>query len=241
MLEDVHFLVRCLRYRLRTESLQIKTLLRLRLTGATVLDIGANKGIYSYWLAKAVGTHGRVLAIEPQPEMSEYIRQRRLGSTVEIVNLALSDADGVSQLSRKRPGDGSASLSRNIGTSIPVKLAKLDDIGPISNLKFIKCDVEGHELKVFRGGENLIRKFSPVIQFESMSGEIAPLLEFFSDLGYLGIMFLGKTYARIEELSRTPHPKFGLSGHRDFIFFPKDAVGSIIPQDHQMMRWYRAL
>ncbi|MGX1324419.1 FkbM family methyltransferase [Bradyrhizobium sp. USDA 377] len=241
MLEDVHFLLRCLRYRFRTESLQLKTLLHLRLTGATVLDIGANKGIYSYWLAKAVGRHGRVLAIEPQPEMAQYIRQRRLGPNVEIVNLALSDADGVSQLSRKRPGDGSASLSRNIGSSIPVKLAKLDDLGPISNLKFIKCDVEGHELNVFRGGEHLIRRFSPVIQFESMLGEIDPLLEFFSDLGYLGIMFLGKRYARIEELSRSPHPKFGLTGHRDFLFFPRDAVGSIIPRDHQMMRWHSPL
>ncbi|WP_245344290.1 FkbM family methyltransferase [Bradyrhizobium japonicum] len=239
MLEDVHFFVRCLRYRLRTESLQLKALLRLRLTGATVLDIGANKGIYSYWLAKAVGPRGRVLAIEPQPEMAEYIRQRGLGPNVEIVNLALSDAGGVSQLSRKRPGDGSASLSRNIGGSIPVKLAKLDDIGPISNLKFIKCDVEGHELKVFRGGEHLIRKFSPVIQFESTPGEITPLLEFFSSLGYSGIMFLGKTYAQIKDISTIPHPKFGLSGHRDFIFFPKEAIGSIIPQDHDMMRWHK--
>ncbi|WP_439369541.1 FkbM family methyltransferase [Bradyrhizobium sp. DASA03120] len=221
--------------------MQLKTLLHLQLTGATVLDIGANKGIYSYWLAKAVGPHGRVLAIEPQPEMAQYIRQRRLGPNVEIVNLALSDTDGVSQLSRKRPGDGSASLSRDIGSSIPVKLARVDDLGPISNLKFIKCDVEGHELNVFRGGEHLIRRFSPVVQFESMLGEIAPLLEFFSDLGYLGIMFLGKRYARIEELSQSPHPKFGLTGHRDFIFFPRDAVGSIIPRDHQMMRWHRSL
>nr|QDP27049.1 FkbM family methyltransferase [Bradyrhizobium cosmicum] len=219
--------------------MQLKTLLSLQLTGATVLDVGANKGIYSYWLAKAVGPDGRVLAIEPQPEMAEYIHQRHLGPNVEIVNLALSDADGVSELSRKRPGDGSASLSRNIGDSIPVKLARLDDIGPISNLKFIKCDVEGHELKVFRGGERMIRRFSPVIQFESTPGEIPPLLEFFSSLGYFGIMFLGTAYARIEDISKVPHPKFGLSGHRDFIFFPEAAIGSIIPRDHDMMLWWK--
>lgn len=211
--------------------------MQLRLTGATALDIGANKGIYSYWLAKAVGPQGRVVAIEPQPEMAEYIRERRLGPNVDIVNVALSDAAGVSELSRKRPGDGSASLSRNRGNSISVKLAKLDDIEPISDLKFIKCDVEGHELNVFRGGERLIAKFSPVIQFESTPEEIGPLSDFFSNLGYLGIMFLGKTYARVEEISKIPHPKFGLSGHRDFIFFPKAAIGSIIPQNHKMMRW----
>ena len=39
-LDTAHFLVRCLRYRFRTEKLQIKTMMRLNLRGATVLDIG---------------------------------------------------------------------------------------------------------------------------------------------------------------------------------------------------------
>ncbi len=38
--DDAHFLDRCLRYRLRTERLPIKTMMRLQLQGATVLDIG---------------------------------------------------------------------------------------------------------------------------------------------------------------------------------------------------------
>jgi hypothetical protein len=36
-IEDGHFLVRCLRYRFRTEKLEIKTKMRLQLGGATVL------------------------------------------------------------------------------------------------------------------------------------------------------------------------------------------------------------
>jgi ubiquinone/menaquinone biosynthesis C-methylase UbiE len=60
-IESAHFLVRCLRYRFRTEKLQIATMMRLKLRGATVLDIGANKGIYSFWLARAVGKSGRVI------------------------------------------------------------------------------------------------------------------------------------------------------------------------------------
>jgi hypothetical protein len=39
-IDNAHFLVRCLRYRFRTEKLEIKTMMRLRLTGATALDIG---------------------------------------------------------------------------------------------------------------------------------------------------------------------------------------------------------
>jgi len=54
-LDNVHFLVRCLRYRFRTEKLQIKTMMALQLKGATVLDIGANSGIYCFWMMGAVG------------------------------------------------------------------------------------------------------------------------------------------------------------------------------------------
>jgi FkbM family methyltransferase len=236
VIEDLHFLVRCLRYRLRTENLQLKTLMGLHLDGATVLDIGANKGIYSFWLSRAVGPTGRVLAIEPQPEMAGYMRQRRLGANVDILNFALSDRVGAAQLSRKRVGDGSASLSRHIGAAIEVELARLDDIGPISNLKFIKCDVEGHELEVFKGGERLLRTFTPVVQFESTADEIGPLEEFFTGLGYAGVMFLGNRYAELSDIRKVPHPKFGFGGHRDFLFFPSSAIGTIIPRGHKLLQ-----
>jgi ubiquinone/menaquinone biosynthesis C-methylase UbiE len=52
-----------LRYRFRTEKLQIKTMMGLDLNGATVLDIGANKGIYCFWMMRAVGPSGNVIAL----------------------------------------------------------------------------------------------------------------------------------------------------------------------------------
>jgi FkbM family methyltransferase len=220
MIEDLHFLARCLRYRFRTERQQLRSLLRLDLTGATVLDIGANKGIYSYWLSRAVGPFGRVIAFEPQPEMADYIRRRRLRN-VEVVNVALSDHAGSAALSRKRVGDGSASLERNIGDAIDVTLARLDDFGPIQDLKFIKCDVEGHELSVFRGGERLLRSARPIIQFESTPDEIEPIQSFLRELGYSGVMFGESGYLAVEDIKRVPHRKFGFGGHRDFLFSPR--------------------
>jgi len=90
-LDNAHFLVRCLRYRLRTEKLQIKTMMALQLTGATVLDIGANKGIYCFWMMRAVGPSGHVIAFEPQPEMRDCIeRQKRRfnWSNLRVMNVA---------------------------------------------------------------------------------------------------------------------------------------------------------
>lgn len=68
-LKNAHFLVRCLRYRFRTERLQIETMMRLQLRDATVLDIDANKGTYCFWLMRKVGPSGHVIAFVPQPEM----------------------------------------------------------------------------------------------------------------------------------------------------------------------------
>ena len=48
----------------------------LHLKGATVLDIGANKGIYCFWMMRAVGPSGNVIAFEPQ--LAQLI-ERHLG------------------------------------------------------------------------------------------------------------------------------------------------------------------
>jgi hypothetical protein len=44
-------------------------------------------------------------------------------------------------------------------------------------------------------------------------------------------MYLPRGYAPYREGWRIPHPKFGLGGHRDFLFFPESAVGSTIPAE----------
>ena len=96
-IENAHFLVRCLRYRFRTEKLQLKTMMRLRLRGATVLDIGANKGIYCFWMMRAVGRSGRVIAFEPQPEMRDSIERQKSRfnwSNLRVMNVALSNSGG---------------------------------------------------------------------------------------------------------------------------------------------------
>jgi FkbM family methyltransferase len=233
--EDLHFLVRCLRYRFRTERLPLKTLMLLDLAGATVIDIGANKGIYSFWLARAVGPSGKVLAFEPQPEMVRYIQQRQLcfgRGNVETIETALSDCRGTAQLTRQRVGDGSASLcperNRSGNELVEVPVAVLDDFEP-TNLRFIKCDVEGHELGVFTGARRLIERFRPVVQFESVSADAGELFAFFERLGYLGTMYLDDGYLPYATGWQVPHRKFGLGGHRDFLFFPESAIGSTIP------------
>src|SRR5207253_1375276 len=127
------------------------------------------------------------------------------------------------------------SRRRRESETLDVVTTRMDDLpdDTFSNLKFIKCDVEGHERKVFLGGEQTIRRHRPVVQFESTVTEEATteIFRFFGGLGYSGVMLLGDTYLPYSNPDRLPHYKFGLGGHRDFLFFPPEAVGTIIPID----------
>jgi FkbM family methyltransferase len=239
-IDNAHFLIRCLRYRFRTEKLQLKTMMGLHLKGATVLDIGANKGIYCFWMMRAVGPSGNVIAFEPQLEMCDGIERQKLRfnwSNLRVMNVALSDLDGQKSLSRQRIGDGSATLEatrrRNTDATLNVQVTKLDTIADeiFSKLKFIKCDVEGHERNVFLGGEQTIRRYRPVVQFESTVTDprTQDIFQFFRGLGYSGVLLLGNTYLHYSNPDNVPHYKFGMVGHRDFLFFPPESIGTTIP------------
>ncbi|MGY3653184.1 FkbM family methyltransferase [Bradyrhizobium sp. LM4.3] len=167
--------------------------------------------------------------------MIRYIQTRRARfafNNVEIFETALSDYRGTAQLTRQRIGDGSASLClerMNPGDeTISVPLLPLDDF-ELQNVKFIKCDVEGHELSAFAGARRMIEANRPVVQFESLSANAGDLFSFFEELGYLGIMYLDNQYLPYQTGWQIPHSKFGTGGHRDFLFFPETAIGSTIP------------
>ena len=165
--------------------------------GQSVIDIGANKGAYTYWLQKAVGPLGHVFAFEPQPELADLLRaqERSFGWTnTQIINAALSTSQGRMELFQPAEHPlGGATLEKHDeadGTRIEVRVERLDDYldhwqkaRPIS---FIKCDVEGHELNVFRGGERLLTKDRPILMFECHLPQSDELFEYLQSLGYFG-------------------------------------------------------
>jgi FkbM family methyltransferase len=155
--------------------------------GDTVFDIGANFGVHTALLAQLTGPRGRVFAFEPNPELLAGLALivERLGN-VTVSPYALSDED--TQAVFFIPSDRTmssladwTSLERMpeqrqqavIGktSTITVQQQRIDDLARKGDLPvpdFIKCDVEGAELKVFRGGrETLDRVEAPVVLFEA--------------------------------------------------------------------------
>ena len=73
---------------------------RLR-TGDTAVDVGCFKGAYTYWMRRAVGAEGNVVAFEPQPRQVAYLREIATGMqwrNVTIEAQGLSDAPGELEL-----------------------------------------------------------------------------------------------------------------------------------------------
>jgi FkbM family methyltransferase len=159
------------------EASEQEVMRRLVRPGDVALDIGAHIGLHLVLLADLVGPPGRVHAFEPNPH-----RLHALAMTVAALPNAtlhpvgLADRTGRSTLFV--PGDESmASLADwTEGRTGRVEHAecdvrRLDDMvgsGEVDRPAFIKCDVEGAELRVFGGArETLDRPDAPIILYEA--------------------------------------------------------------------------
>ena len=167
--------------------------------GDLVVDIGANKGAYTYRLARLVGRSGRVEAFEPIKELSGYLISacRQLRLPVDIHSCCLSDKVGKAQLSIPLNGDerqyGLASLEDRGSVAMEVQHVPVNTLdqmlsGRRQPVRFIKCDVEGHELAVFRGAMSILKADRPTLLVEieqrHLKESIIEHFEFFYRLGY---------------------------------------------------------
>ena len=219
----LHMLHRVWRYRLRSERNELAFVLGRDLDCATVLDVGANWGIYAYWLHKKVGPRGTVVAFEPQLELGRHLHDFKAAFGLKnliIANVGLSSRNGSATLVRARGHWGGASLElppREDTDCLTVELTTLDayfaqrpELRPI---RLIKCDVEGHEFDVFRGGEQVLRQDRPELLFECADRVVreGKLFGFLESLGYQGFYFFRRrltpvtTYAALRHAIDRPY------------------------------------
>ncbi len=158
------------------ERAELQTVRRIisRIGGekARCLDIGANVGFYS--LAMASWFPGLECdAFEPIPTTFATL-QKNLAlnhqGQVRAHNLGLSDKDGELVFYTYPSHSEAASMTRNLDSpdacEVRCSVRRLDDLN--MNADFIKCDVEGAEIFVFKGAEKLISRDRPAIFTEML-------------------------------------------------------------------------
>ena len=236
--QRMEFLVRAWRYRVSGEKFGVSFVLNSDLANQTVVDIGANRGIYSYWLHQQVGASGRVFAFEPQPELVDQLTSLRSSfglQQMEVVGCGLSSACGELKLRRPKGHWAGASFDRfQVGSNdvdvIPTPVTTLDQFfakRTDSPVRFIKCDVEGHEYEVFRGASRILANDRPELLFECTDRNVpdCQVFTYLNSLGYEGYCFAQQGLAPVGEYRSLKLHKRAL---RDFVFLPRERAQSVL-------------
>jgi FkbM family methyltransferase len=173
--------------------------------GDSVVDLGANIGVYTVFLSRLVTDTGRVYSFEPVPTTFGFLKNNvtRLGlRNVVLRQSAITNhacritmtipkdewgAENFYQASVVADGAKSRADMTVMVEGLPLDQAILADI---EHMKFVKCDVEGHELHCLQGAIQLIIRSRPAWLMEvsgnpeQLGSNAAIVFAFMRDYGY---------------------------------------------------------
>jgi FkbM family methyltransferase len=141
--------------------------------GATVVDVGANVGLYTAIAAAKVGKGGKVVSIEPHPESFRLLRRSVEANGLTQVrghNVALGDGRKTVDLfvtddnkADSRVYDASGKRRR-----VRTDMFDLDNLlaaGGITRVDLIKMDIQGAEGLALRGMANTLARNPNIVLF----------------------------------------------------------------------------
>jgi FkbM family methyltransferase len=163
-----------------SEKYELEFILGILRPGMTFIDVGANVGLFSIAVSKKIEPD-RVFAFEPSGwTCQRLIQNARLNNleNLHVTRAALGDYKGEALLQVNASGkDGLNTIGRpshsdsEINSTESVPITTLDLFlreNGRAHVDVMKVDVEGAELLVFRGAEELLAKSdAPLILYES--------------------------------------------------------------------------
>lgn len=142
--------------------------------GDTVVDIGANRGSFSFAAASLVGQSGNVFSFEPNPAQCRIFRDEQVKNCFQNIvlhNIGLADENAMLELHVPEINSGEASFSTlkyadQSKVEVPVRIG--DEVLPQDAMpRLIKIDVEGFEVRVIKGLAQTISRARPIIMTEA--------------------------------------------------------------------------
>src|ERR1700730_16630199 len=158
--------------------------------GEAAIDVGANRGFYTYALSKLFK---KVYAFEINKDVTTDLVDYR-GNNIEIVHCGLSSTRAETTLyvpvARGIPWTGYGSLDpENLPEAssqvrkTAVTVQPLDDFA-LQDISFIKIDIEGHEVEALKGSSKTIERWRPTVLLEVKKRNTAEVDLFFSGKRY---------------------------------------------------------
>ena len=216
----------------------------LSLSSDTILDVGANTGVYSL-VAKTENPKARVIAFEPSRKVYPELKRNIMLNSFEVKTeqIALSNSNrtqvfyDLDWMEFPTSGSLSPAKEKNLRpgrTDIAeheVQCSTLDhylDEKKIGSVDLMKVDVELHEPEVFEGFSNL-QKFRPAIVIEVLTADVARRIEEVADLtGYRYLMLIDTLRVReFDNLKADPD-------HRNHLLLPEEHTlpANVIIESH---------
>lgn len=176
--------------------------------GMAILDVGANVGAHTFFMAKNVAESGKVYAFEPatyafkklsvnsklNPNLNVILYRMGLSSKREK-DLTCNTFSSWRIDGKTHPDDiHHPVMEKARGRKDTINLIPLDDWmkeNNIINIDLIKLDIDGNEIEFFEGSKLTIEKHKPTILFEWAEGILQErgysgmqIFNLLSNLGY---------------------------------------------------------
>ena len=123
----------------------------------TFVDVGGNVGLYTVMASKLLGKNGRVISIEPDPDIFKVLEQNVKNNScqnVELKNIAAWNKQEKLKLYKPKFGVdtvGNSLVQNSHDYYFEVNAMSLDDVLDDPDIVLIKVDVEGAEPQVWKG------------------------------------------------------------------------------------------
>lgn len=198
-------------------------------TGDSVWDVGANLGLFSVAAAYFAGSGGAVVAIEADSDAVVLLNRTRDCQAADrarltILPVAIGDSVGLARFSVARRARASNALdgygSTQMGGIREVRLVPsttLDSLlDQLPRPDVLKIDVEGAEMSVLAGADQVLREVRPAVYCEVTEKNASEARDLFE--GYRYTVFDGTEYQGVgdDPASRC---------HRNTVAIPNEMVG----------------
>jgi FkbM family methyltransferase len=165
--------------------------------GGVAVDVG---GWFGPWTQRLAARADRVVTIEADPRLAGLLR--RTFPRVEVVEAAASDECGEIDLWIPEGGAlaGISSVAGGVGRPVRVARVTVDSLR-LTDVRFIKLDVEGHELNALRGAGETIGRDRPtlLIEVEERRRQMPGVIALMRSWGYTGHVLLDSGWVPLAE------------------------------------------
>jgi FkbM family methyltransferase len=173
----------------------------------TAVDVG---GWYGPWTRRLSRRAHRVVTVEPVPHLADLLAATA-PPNVRVVRAAAADRPGTARLWLPPDDTGARGVSSLIrrdihAHAVDVDCVALDDLA-LTDVGFVKIDVDGSELAVLRGATALLTRDRPAlfVELETRIQPIKPVITYLSLLGYAGWVLPTHTWVRLSDFPLEAH------------------------------------